>query len=98
MLLATIVLGLMFFAGVVFEWSEAHFTQSEPYGTAFFTMTGLHASHVVSGILILALMLLLVMRGRFSPRSYWGFEAGIKYWHFVDVVWVFYYPALYLIN
>jgi cytochrome c oxidase subunit III len=97
-LLATIALGIVFFGGVVYEWSSAEFTQGEPYGTAFFTMTGLHASHVISGIGILTLLLLQVMRGRFSPDSYWGFEASIKYWHFVDVVWVFYYPCLYLIN
>jgi cytochrome c oxidase subunit 3 len=98
MVIATILLGLVFFGGVVLEWSEAEFHQSETYGTAFFTMTGLHASHVISGVGILFLMLIMVMRGRFSPESYWGFEAGIKYWHFVDVVWVFYYPSLYLIN
>ncbi len=98
MLLATIALGLIFFGGVVYEWSSAEFSQGEPYGTAFFTMTGLHASHVVSGVGILTMLLVMVARGRFSTDSYWGFEAGIKYWHFVDVVWVFYYPALYLIS
>ena len=98
MLLATITLGIVFFAGVVYEWSSAEFSQGESYGTAFFTMTGLHASHVVSGVGILTMLLVMVARGKFSPDSYWGFEAGIKYWHFVDVVWVFYYPALYLIR
>jgi cytochrome c oxidase subunit 3 len=98
MLVATMALGLVFFGGVVFEWSEAHFTQEEPYGTAFFTMTGLHASHVVSGVGILGLVLIQLARGRFTSKDHWGYEAAIKYWHFVDVVWVFYYPALYLIT
>ena len=98
MLVATIALGLVFFGGVVYEWSAAHFTQEEPYGTAFFTMTGLHASHVISGVGILALVLIQLARGRFTKSDHWGYEAAIKYWHFVDVVWVFYYPALYLIN
>ena len=97
-LLLTILLGLVFVAGVAVEWSTAEFHISEPYGTAFFSMTGLHASHVVSGIVILCLVLGLGAKGRFSAESHWGVEASIKYWHFVDVVWVFFYPALYLAN
>lgn len=95
---ATILLGLIFVAGVAIEWSTAHFSISEPFGTAFFSMTGLHASHVISGIFILLLVLGLGSRGHFSAESHWGVEAAIKYWHFVDVVWVFFYPALYLVN
>jgi cytochrome c oxidase subunit 3 len=97
-LLLTIVLGIVFFGGVVVEWSNAEFTQHEPYGTAFFSMTGLHASHVLSGVVMLGLSLRLLIQGRFSAESHWGIEATIKYWHFVDVVWVFFYPALYLIG
>ena len=66
--------------------------------TAFFAMTGLHASHVVSGVAMLALVYYLGARGHFSARDHWGVEAVVKYWHFVDVVWVFFYPALYLIG
>jgi cytochrome c oxidase subunit 3 len=97
-LLATIVLGLAFAVGVGFEWSEAHFGIGEPYGTAFFSMTGLHASHVISGVVMLAIVAYLGARGHFSKDDHWGVEATIKYWHFVDVVWVFFYPALYLAN
>lgn len=96
--LLTIILGLIFFGGVVVEWSTAEFSQSEAYGTAFFSMTGLHASHVLSGIVMLLLVQGLMMRGKFSSDDHWGFEATIKYWHFVDVVWVFFYPALYLVG
>jgi len=97
-LLGTIVLGLVFVAGVSIEWSTAEFSISEPYGTAFFTMTGIHATHVLSGIVILGLVLRLARRGHFSQESHWGIEASIKYWHFVDVVWVFFYPILYLVS
>ncbi|OGO50500.1 MAG: hypothetical protein A2148_00960 [Chloroflexi bacterium RBG_16_68_14] len=97
-LLATIMLGLLFVAGVVVEWSTAEFHLSEPYGSAFFSMTGVHASHVVSGMAMLALVYWLGLRGHFSAKGYWGVEATIKYWHFVDVVWVFFYPALYLVS
>ncbi len=97
-LLFTICLGLVFAAGVAIEWSTAEFKASEPYGTAFFTMTGLHASHVISGVGLLALTYRLLSKGHFSAESHWGVEASIKYWHFVDVVWVFYYPILYLVS
>ncbi len=86
-LLATIALGCVFVGGVGVEWTGAEFH-----------LTGLHASHVVSGIVILLLVYNLARRGQFSPDSHWGVEASIKYWHFVDVVWVFFYPALYLIG
>ncbi|TAK56627.1 MAG: heme-copper oxidase subunit III [Dehalococcoidia bacterium] len=97
-LLATIALGVIFAGGVAYEWSTAEFSRSEPYGAAFFSMTGLHASHVISGVAMLAMVYFLGVRGRFSADSHWGVEAVIKYWHFVDVVWVFFYPALYLVK
>lgn len=97
-LLATIVLGLVFALGVAYEWRTAEFSRSEPYGAAFFSMTGLHASHVLSGVIMLAMVYYLGRRGHFSAEQHWGVEAIVKYWHFVDVVWVFFYPALYLIS
>ncbi len=97
-LLATIILGLIFALGVAYEWRTAEFTRSEPYGAAFFSMTGLHASHVISGVGMLAMVYYLGARGHFSAEKHWGVEAVIKYWHFVDVVWVFFYPALYLVS
>lgn len=94
----TIVLGLAFLVGVGFEWREAFeaFPPSSGFGTVFFTMTGMHAFHVVTGLVFLGIVL---GRGRAEPRGDpWPVEAGVKYWHFVDVVWVFFYPALYLIS
>lgn len=95
---ATIVLGLLFLAGVGFEWAEAfeYFPPGTGFGTVFFTMTGMHAFHVVTGIIFLGIVL---GGGRAEPDGDpWPIEAGVKYWHFVDVVWVFFYPALYLID
>lgn len=97
-LLATILLGLVFVAGVAMEWSTAEFSVSEPYGTAFFSMTGLHASHVISGMVMLIMVYILGRRGHFTAERHWGVEATVKYWHFVDVVWVFFYPILYLVS
>lgn len=98
MLLATIALGLVFMGGVVIEWSIAEFTPRDGFGTAFFSMTGMHVSHVASGVLLLALVYRLAGNGRFTADSHWGISAIVMYWHFVDVVWVFFYSTLYLIK
>lgn len=97
-ILATIVLGLVFAVGVGFEWSIAEFSRKEPFGTVFFSMTGMHAFHVLSGVAMLVLVYAQLLRGRYSPDDHWPVSATVMYWHFVDVVWVFFYPALYLVQ
>lgn len=97
MLLATIVQGLVFAGGVITEWNIAEFGRGESFGSVYFTMTGIHASHVLSGIVMLALAWWFAFRGKYSRQSHWGASGVVMYWHFVDVVWVFYYPALYLL-
>jgi cytochrome c oxidase subunit III len=101
-LLLTIGMGLLFLAGVVgLEWREAGHMGIVPqsgYGIAFFSMTGMHALHVLSGITLLIVIYFNGRRGAYSPQSHWGVEASVKYWHFVDLVWVFFYPALYLLG
>ena len=99
-ILATILLGVLFFAGVVVEWWEGFhfFPPSTGYGTAFFTLTGFHAFHVLTGLIALTFVYSLGRRGRFTTGSYWGVEGVVKYWHFVDVAWVLIYPTLYLVS
>lgn len=99
-ILVTISLGLIFLVGVVVEWWEGlqFFPPSTGFGTMFFSMTGVHAFHVFTGILALTLVFFLGRRGRFTAGSYWGVEGVVKYWHFVDVAWVFIYPTLYLVR
>jgi cytochrome c oxidase subunit 3 len=99
-ILATIGMGLLFMLGVGLEWSEgfAFFPPSTLFGTVFFTLTGLHATHVLSGIILLALVYLRSRQGGYSTQHYWGVEGVVKYWHFVDVAWVFIYPTLYLVG
>ena len=87
-----------FAAGVGFEWKTAEFSRHEAFGSVFFTMTGIHASHVVSGIGILFLVWIQMRRGKFNAKNHWPVSGAIMYWHFVDVVWVFFYPALYLVK
>jgi cytochrome c oxidase subunit 3 len=64
----------------------------------YFAMTGLHALHMVIGIPILGVISLLAWRGRFSPEYHTPVEYVGLYWHFVDIVWIFLFPLLYLIH
>ncbi|MBI4277611.1 MAG: heme-copper oxidase subunit III [Armatimonadetes bacterium] len=98
--LATIGLGLLFLVGVGIEWVEAfaYFPPQQRFGTVFFSLTGLHAFHVLSGLVLLVFVWLHGRRGRFSAAHYWAVEGSVKYWHFVDVAWVFIYPTLYLVS
>ncbi len=99
-IIATIVLGAVFVLGVGIEWYEAfsHFPPSSGFRTIFFTTTGLHGFHVLTGVILLFFIAAKGRRaGTFGPGNYWGVEGSVKYWHFVDVAWVFIYPTLYLV-
>ena len=112
-LMMTVVLGLIFFVGVVvMEWNvfglEANLFGLElfghlkvtdgAFGAIFYGMTGIHAIHVLSGIILILIVWNNGRRGHFNAEQHWGVEACAVYWHYVDVVWVFFYPALYLIG
>lgn len=95
---AAIVMGIIFTGGVIYEWSIAHDSPGSIEGGMFFFMTGMHALHVVTGIGFLMSVWWNGYLGNYSKESHWGVEAAALYWHFVDVVWVFFYVALYLIG
>lgn len=99
----TLVLGIGFLLGVVgVEWPQAIHEGVTPSsgaaGAIFFMMTGMHAFHVLTGVIFLIIVLRNGARGLYSPERHWAVEAAAVYWHFVDVVWIFFYPALYLIG
>jgi cytochrome c oxidase subunit 3 len=96
----TMALGILFLLGVVgVEWRIAPFGPGDGVaGAVFYSMTGFHAFHVFTGVIFLAIVLRNGLRGRYSPEKHWGVEACAVYWHFVDVVWIIYYPSLYLIG
>jgi len=98
--LYTIILGLIFVVGVGVEWVLAfeHFPPSTEFGTILFTTTGIHAFHVLTGILGLTAVYRLGKDGRYTQGSFWPVEGVVKYWHFVDVAWMFIFPTLYLVN
>ena len=64
----------------------------------YFFMTGLHALHMVVGIGILTVLVIMTARNRFSSEYYAPLEISGLYWHFVDIVWIFLFPLLYLIG
>ena len=92
----TIALGLVFMGGVVLEWREGLelFPPSTLYGSVFFTLIGLHAFHVFTGVGALAVVLWVGRDGRFGPEEFWPVEGVVKYWHFVDVAWIAIFPTL----
>ncbi|MGC8855633.1 MAG: cytochrome c oxidase subunit 3 [Anaerolineae bacterium] len=99
----TLILGLGFLLGVVgVEWPsairEGITPSSGAAGAVFFMMTGMHAFHVLTAVLFLIVVLRNGSRGLYSAEKHWAVEAAAVYWHFVDVVWIFFYPALYLIG
>jgi cytochrome c oxidase subunit 3 len=64
----------------------------------YFAMTGMHALHMIIGVGIMAVMAVLSYRGWFSSEYYSPMEVSGLYWHFVDIVWIFLFPLLYLIG
>ena len=64
----------------------------------YFTMTGIHALHMVIGMVILAFLAVAAYRGRYSAAYYAPVEMFGLYWHFVDVIWIFLFPLLYLLG
>jgi len=68
---------------------------SELFGAVFFSITGLHLAHVIAGTVIIAVVAIGLQRGRYNSID---LEAWGLYWHFVDVVWMFIFPFVYLLS
>lgn len=94
---ATIALGALFSSIQAYEYSVAPFGfGGNTYSSAFYMATGFHGFHVLVGTIFLAVCLFRVYKGHFTPRQHFGFEAAAWYWHFVDVVWLFLFVAIYV--
>ena len=94
----TILLGLLFTTFQALEYSEApfKFAGGGVYPSVFFLATGFHGFHVMVGTAFLIVCWFRARAGHFSPERHFGFEAAAWYWHFVDVVWLFLFVAIYL--
>ena len=73
-------------------------TQMRMFMVLYFALTGMHAVHMIVGIGILAVILWMAMKGEFTQRWHAPVEIFGLYWHFVDIVWIFLFPLLYLVN
>lgn len=98
----TIVLGCTFLSLQVKEYIHAYSDlgltlQSGIYGNTFFLLTGFHGMHVTLGTIILMVLFFRVLKGHFTPRNHFAFQAGSWYWHFVDVVWVMLFVFVYIL-
>ncbi len=84
--------------GSKFVFSGPQARPAEIFFSLYFAMTGLHALHMIVGIGILSVLLVLARRGRFSAEYHTPVEVSGLYWHFVDIIWIFLFPLLYLID
>ncbi len=93
----TIALGALFSCVQAYEYMHAAFTFSgHIYGATFFMATGFHGFHVLVGTIFLTVCLIRSYKGHFTPTHHLGFEFAAWYWHFVDVVWLFLFVAIYV--
>jgi cytochrome c oxidase subunit 3/cytochrome o ubiquinol oxidase subunit 3 len=100
-LLATALFGLTFISGQVFEFTEFYrdglHLGKNMFGTTFFVLTGLHGAHVTMGIIWLLILWGRSVQGRLPQSKSEAVEIAGLYWHFVDIVWIFIFTAIYLI-
>ncbi len=93
----TIALGVLFSIIQAYEYMHAPFGfGGNTYSSAFYMATGFHGFHVIVGTIFLVVCLVRLNKGQFTPRQHFGFEAAAWYWHFVDVVWLFLFVAVYI--
>ena len=91
------VMGAVFVAVQAYEWWEKPYGMGQSsYASLYFTTTGFHMAHVVAGLIILASLFGWSAANFFSPRRRISVSAGVLYWHFVDVVWLFVFTTYYL--
>ena len=89
------------FAGVTDHIHAGHAVVGNPeqlFFSLYFIMTGIHAAHMVVGIALMAVITWMAWKKRFSPEYYGPVEVSGLYWHFVDIVWIFLFPLLYLLG
>ena len=108
----TILLALAFLVNKYFEWGHkiqhGIYPQSPEllkmpqgeilYFGLYYVMTGLHALHVIIGIVVLLFMMTFIARNKIHKDAYVRLEAGGLYWHLVDIIWIFLFPLFYLIH
>jgi cytochrome c oxidase subunit III len=84
--------------GAAFRYDGPDPVHAQIFFSLYFMMTGLHAAHMIIGLGIMTVLVVMTLRGRFSPAYQTPIEISGLYWHFVDIVWIFLFPLLYLID
>ena len=108
----TVILAVAFLVNKYFEWGhkiELGLYPGSPvllakkggeilYFGLYYVMTGLHALHVIIGMVILVVMMVMIRKGTVNKGSHARLEAGGLYWHLVDLIWIFLFPLFYLLH
>jgi len=99
----TILLGAAFMCFQVLEYAHGYsqemqlYLTSGVYGNTFYLLTGFHGMHVTLGCIMLTVMWFRILKGHFTPKNHFAFQAASWYWHFVDVVWVMLFVFVYIL-
>jgi cytochrome c oxidase subunit 3/cytochrome o ubiquinol oxidase subunit 3 len=99
----TVLLGAIFVGGTAHEWYDLIYRdgltiKTNLFGTTYYSLVGLHATHVVFGLCLLSLALLFSLRGQMTSKHAERLEVLSLYWHFVDAVWVVVFLVVYIIG
>ena len=101
-LTATVFCGLFFVGMQVYEFTHFYHEglgyTTNLFGSSFYTLTGFHGTHVTIGVIWLATLLVLALRGKLPAEKALNLEIAALYWHFVDVVWIVIFPVVYLMR
>jgi cytochrome c oxidase subunit 3/cytochrome o ubiquinol oxidase subunit 3 len=102
-LAATVLLGGIFLAGTAHEWYQLIYhdgltIRTNLFGTTFYSLVGLHATHVVVGLIMLTLALVFSLTGSMTSKHTGRLEVLSLYWHFVDAVWVVVFTVVYVLG
>ncbi len=102
-LAATVLLGGIFLAGTAHEWYQLIYRdgltiRTNLFGTTFYSLVGLHATHVVVGLIMLSLALFFSLTGSMTSKDTGRLEVLSLYWHFVDAVWVVVFTVVYVLG
>lgn len=93
----TVALGVFFMGFQIYEYAHSPFGFKDGiFPSTFFLATGFHGFHVLIGTIFLFVIWVRTKRGQFTAKDHFGFEAAAWYWHFVDVVWLFLFIAVYV--
>ena len=100
---ATIVLGVLFLAGTVYEWHGLIYDRGltisrNLFGTTYYTLVGLHAAHVTAGVIVMLIVLGLAATYQVTKTNVAGVRLVGWYWHFVDGVWVVVFTVVYVVG